>query len=353
MNSIENPIITVIMSVFTVKEEYLKKAIESILSQTYEDFEFIIILDGPNPYNREIIKSYKDVRIIIHENTENLGLTKSLNIGLSMAKGKYIARMDADDVSLPTRFEKQLYYMEENSDIAVVGTLAKNYGQNKMISQHLNCSIDTLKIRMLFYNAGIIHPTAFIRKEFLDVFDIKYDESIKKSQDYALWVDVLKYGKIEIVNEVLFEYRRHSEQIIQSCNNEVEQFTNIIRIREWSRLGVEFTKKEKQLLNSISTAKIQYNAYEYDMFFKRLIKWNEDERLFDNNLFIAEITRLWLHMALKRTIRMKKLDMIFKTLTIKVFIPFNIKYCIKYYLFDNINPYITNKKKNNYTFKFK
>ena len=115
-------LISVIMSNYNTPEEYLREAIESILNQTYKNFEFIIIDDCSTDNSLEIIKSYNDERIVLIENEENIGLTKSINKGLAVAKGEYIARMDADDVSLPQRFEKQINYMNDHTELIVCGS---------------------------------------------------------------------------------------------------------------------------------------------------------------------------------------------------------------------------------------
>jgi glycosyltransferase involved in cell wall biosynthesis len=117
------PRISVVMSVYN-GEKYLRQAIESILQQTYTDFEFIIIDDGSTDSSREIIQSYDDKRIRLVINEQNIGLTKSLNKGIRLAKGEFIARMDADDISLPQRFEKQVAYLDSHPEVGVLGTYA-------------------------------------------------------------------------------------------------------------------------------------------------------------------------------------------------------------------------------------
>ena len=120
------PTISVIMSVYNTNKSFLAEAIESILNQTYPNFEFIIIDDNSTDGSLSIIEQYmsKDDRIVLIKNKTNIGLTKSLNKGLKLAKGQYIARMDADDVSLPDRFKQQIEYMENNSHVTVIGGIA-------------------------------------------------------------------------------------------------------------------------------------------------------------------------------------------------------------------------------------
>ncbi len=333
MNYKENPDISVIMSVYEPNELFLREAIESILFQKFLNFEFIIIIDDSNPKTKKIIENYTDERIIILINDENLGLTKSLNRGISIAKGKYIARMDADDISYPKRFLKQYKYMEENKSVSVVGALAENIGTKGRTNLLWTEDNELLRIRMLFYNAGIIHPTAFIRKDFLHNNMIQYNENLKKCQDYGLWVDVLKNsGEIKVIPEVLLGYRRHANQITSKNSNEIEYFTNIVRMSQWNRFGVEFDKYESNLLKSLSSKNVSYSTYSYKLLFNKVKKINMNLNLFNKKKFNAELYRLWLNTALKKVKYTKNPRMLFTVNTFKNLHPYNVKYLIQFYI---------------------
>ena len=125
----KNPKVAVLMSVYN-GEKYLREAINSILSQTFNDFEFLIINDGSTDGTADILKSYTDSRIKIINNEKNIGLTKSLNKGLKIAKGEYIARQDADDISMPERLKEEVAFLEIHKDYAVVGTFVKILNEN-------------------------------------------------------------------------------------------------------------------------------------------------------------------------------------------------------------------------------
>ena len=127
--NIKTPKITVLMPVYN-GEKYLKESIESILKQTFRDFEFLIINDTSTDESEKIIRSFKDSRIKLIKNEKNIGLTKSLNKGLDLAKGEYMARMDADDISLPKRLEIQVAFMDKNPKIGVIGAWAKVIGES-------------------------------------------------------------------------------------------------------------------------------------------------------------------------------------------------------------------------------
>ena len=121
-------LVSVIMSNYNTPESYLREAIESVLNQTYADFELIIIDDCSTDNSLEIIREYKDERIVVLENKENMGITKSLNRGLSVARGEFVARMDADDICFPKRFEKQVQFLKENPGYIVCGAGAELIG---------------------------------------------------------------------------------------------------------------------------------------------------------------------------------------------------------------------------------
>jgi len=152
-----NPEVTVLMSVYN-GSKYLAEAIESILHQSYTDFEFLIINDGSTDLSEKIIKSYNDRRINYIKNNENIGLTRSLNKGLCLARGKYIARMDADDISMPDRFKEQVDFMEKNENVVACGTFIELFG---IKTGKIKYPIKDKEIREKFiFNPPLAHPTA-------------------------------------------------------------------------------------------------------------------------------------------------------------------------------------------------
>ena len=220
----QNPLISVIMPVYN-GEKYLREAIDSILNQTYTNFEFIILNDGSTDRTEEIILSYDDSRIVYVKNEENLQIVKTLNKGIALAKGKYIARMDADDISLSERFEKQIYFMEQNSEVDICGTWIQMFG-GKDIHWKPPTTHDDIKVELLF-GSGLAHPTVMGRRSFF--VENKYKEKFEKAEDYALWVETIdKYHFINIP-EFLLLYRTHTSQISMRTKNEQNDITNIIR----------------------------------------------------------------------------------------------------------------------------
>jgi len=212
-----NPTVTVLMAVYN-GGEYLKEAVDSILKQTYEDFEFLIIEDGSTDQSLKILKSYKDHRIRIIQNSKNIGLIKSLNKGLKFANGKLIARMDADDISLPERFQKQIVFMKDNPEIGVCGTWLKTIGKTKKRVCKSPLKHEDICAKM-FWDSTIWHATVFIRKKILIENNIFYNENFKRCEDYKLWVDLAKVTKFANIPEVLYFYRFHNSQVTKSAGN--------------------------------------------------------------------------------------------------------------------------------------
>lgn len=234
------PFISVLMPIYNC-EDYIQEAVESILNQTYTNYELIIIDDASTDATVEIIKTYKDERINLIVKPENTGYTNSLNNGLKIAKGKYIARMDGDDISLPTRFEKQVAVLEANPNIVVCGSVFKIIGSNK-----LNTNPETHEeIKMaLLQDSAIGHPTSMLRKSTLEENNVEYDTSMQPAEDYDLWVRLLKYGELYNIQEPLFLYRVHEGQV--SNVKRVKQSYNGSRSRFNILTNLKFTYTEEE-----------------------------------------------------------------------------------------------------------
>ena len=209
MNRMNKPQISVLMPVYN-GEKFLREAIESILNQTYKDFEFLIINDGSTDRTREIIFSYNDSRIRYIENERNLKLIASLNKGLDLARGKYIARMDADDISMPDRLQKQFDFLELNPEVGLCGSRCKNISDtHDPIFPETN---EQIRFRLFFSN-HFAHPTVCMRKSVLDANNLRYEYKYIHAEDYGLWLKMMKYTKLAILQEFLVLRHEHPEQL--------------------------------------------------------------------------------------------------------------------------------------------
>lgn len=203
---ITKPLVTVLMAVYN-GERYLRSTIESILNQTFTDFEFVIVNDGSNDSTVEVIKSYKDHRIILYNNKINLGQTKSWNTGLHIARGKYIARIDAGDVSMPMRLKRQVTYIQKNPEITVVGTSAFRYTDSWKVIDVVHMPNSKLAIlQSMFFANPIIHISVLMQREAI-LHIGGYDERYHVLADYELWSRLLQNNyQLSNLGEILVGY---------------------------------------------------------------------------------------------------------------------------------------------------
>lgn len=289
-----NIAISVIMSVHNTETEYLNIAIQSILDQTFRDFEFIIINDGSNEECTTVLKEYKDTRIELITNPKNYGLTKSLNIGLHRAVGKYIARMDADDYSYPERFESQYQYMEQHKEIDILGSWVRE--GNKVRKCCGNVSTRWRYTRMLFDNVGIYHPTAFMRADFLKRNNFYYNEDFKKAQDFEFWSRCLSVGNMYVLPKVLLNYRIHDGQISSYGRSEQDYYNICTRENLLAQLEVDLNEKEKQQFDNINECCME--ACEIEVLFDKIADSNMQKAIFDQTILQFELCTKWIRYLL-------------------------------------------------------
>ena len=213
--------LSVLMCVYKEPIGWIDEAINSILEQTFQNFEFLIINDNPNDrrlsdYLNE--KSASDSRIRIITNPENFGLTKSLNIGLAHVHGKYIARMDADDISMPTRFEKQVAFLEKHPDVGVCGSNIRFFGRRKGEKKYPEHDDDVF----IFKESPFAHPVVMIRARVLRDNGLLYNTDFHYAQDYELWSRMHERTHFHNLQEGLLKYRITDKQI-STRNLQIQQ----------------------------------------------------------------------------------------------------------------------------------
>lgn len=269
------PKISVVMPVYN-GEKYLREAIDSILNQTLSDFEFIIINDASTDKTEEIIKSYTDNRIKYLKNEKNLGVAGTLNKGLDVAKGEYIARMDADDISLPLRFEKQVKFMDKHRNIAVCGGVMEHFGADDNKKAYTVLGIDNMRINFLF-DSCLFHPTVMMRKSVIENEHYRYDTQFDKVEDFELWTRlVLKYG-IDNINQTLLKYRIHQNQVTQNYNNEHKEKASKVRYNYLKALGVKADNEEIKSYMDFCNKDFDYSTQIKSLIsiFNKIVKANK------------------------------------------------------------------------------
>lgn len=253
-----NPAISVIMPVYNTGS-YLHDSISSILKQTFTDFEFIIINDGSTDNSEDIILSYKDNRIKYLKNKKNEGLISSLNLGIQMSKGEFTARMDGDDISLPTRFEKQKNWLDQNPDAAIAGSHVtfinaegKKTGEWELDEQ--TKSSKEIRRTMVRENC-LAHPSVMMRTEIIK--RLRYATNQKNTEDYDLWLRILaEGGVIGKVPEKLLLYRVHQSSITGSI------------LRKSNPFFKQYHCKKKFLIERIKSGK--WSGFDMQVLFAML-----------------------------------------------------------------------------------
>ena len=223
------PRVSVLMPVYNTKPEFLRSAIESMLNQTFPDFEFLILNDSPeNTEIEDIIKSYDDGRIKYIKNEHNIGIAVSRNKLLDMAQCEYVAIFDHDDISLPNRLADQVRYLDENPSVGVVSSWIEKFGHKNFVYKTPESD---LMIKMaLTENNYIAHTAARIRKSVLVDNGIKYEAEFFPAEDYRLWEQLMGKTEFHNLQYVLVKYRQYKETTSSVNTVAMDKMYNKIRM---------------------------------------------------------------------------------------------------------------------------
>lgn len=241
----DKPLVSVIMPAYNV-EQFVENATESILNQTYPNFEFIIVDDKSSDATFDILQSFKkkDKRIVLIKNQKNIGVSKSLNRALRLAKGKYIIRMDADDWSYPKRFELQIKLMENNPDVVVSGSFIEVCDSQLRTKYIRKYNLDDKSIRKhIFRYSPFAHPATIWKTEVLN--KELYNEAINVSQDYELYFRVGKIGKFMNLDKPLLKLRMHKRSLSTTMSDLQSKNTILIRLNAVLMLGYNMSEFDK------------------------------------------------------------------------------------------------------------
>lgn len=277
---------------------YLRPAIESILAQTFADFEFLIVDDASTDDSVAIIESYHDPRIVLIRNEQNSGLAASLNRIIDQARGTYLARMDADDVSLPERLATQVTFLESHPDVVLVGSFAQIMNSSLLMRQPT--THDTLAPHLLF-RTSFIHPTVVFRRAFLMKHALRYDTAFRQTQDYELFTRIARIGTVANIPKVLLLYRQHEKQAShEKLANQIENARTIMR-REFETFGLSLTEEELDLVAGVkrfSFASLPHVLERLSTLFTRIMKRNEEMHRYTEAGLREVLGEIWLQSAI-------------------------------------------------------
>ncbi len=289
--------VTVLMPVYNASE-FLRETMDSILDQTYEEFEFLIINDGSTDSSVNIIESYEDERIRLIHNPENLGLIKTLNKGIETAHGKYIVRMDADDIAEKNRIETQVNFMENNYDVAVAGSNGMMFLSNKpMIKKPTDFPTRYSEIRCkLLFESPIMHPAVIMRKSVLLENNYRYRDEYKATEDYGLWMEIAKDNKIVNIPQKLLRYRIVSSSVTNQALKRMSDRIKVMKkiyILGLDYLGVDYSEDELDIHAEISLSStlkhFKYTKRSVEKWLNKLMDANNSNGKFKSEIFNREI----------------------------------------------------------------
>lgn len=297
---IKKPLVSIIIPFYN-SEKYIKEAIESILVQTFEDFELILVNDFSKDNSLSVVKKYEsiDSRIQIINNANLKGIAGATNTGISVAKGKYIALMDSDDIAATSRIAKQVLFLNSHPRTGVVGTWMEEFENGKNIWK-LPISNRILRVTCLIH-PPIANPTAMFRKSLLCKYNIKYDETYSSVQDYDFWLKLYKHTKFANIPIVLHYYRVRNSSV--SNDNSYNEFNNHRKalsdfLTEWNS---QLTESDYKTLYEMKypSFSFQYKRQnkKIDNLISKIKLLNNEFKIFNKNdldLFFKEKKRVWL-----------------------------------------------------------
>jgi len=289
----ERPLVSVIMATYNTPCEWLEQSIRSILDQSYSLFEFIIINDHSETDLSQIKRSVHDSRIIWIDNEKNIGLTRSLNKALQYAKGEYVVRMDADDISTTDRIMTQVIYMQNHPEVIVCGAYRESFGaESQLEAWNIPKSREEQQIQLFFFNCGITHPTAMFRMNMLKKYKIRYNEKYEKAQDYGIWVQCTRYAPMAVIPKVLLKYRKSDKQVT-SNKSSVRYYDGLVRTDQLEALQINASDDEQKMHLSFCRGETFPDAQNLNNWINRLKSANEKTGYFEQYMFRKSLERRW------------------------------------------------------------
>lgn len=292
-----NPKLSVVMPVYN-RENYVSEAIESVLSQTFSDFEFIIIDDKSTDNSVEVIRLFNDERIRLIVNDKNLGRAGSDNKALELIKGNYVAKMDDDDICDCRRFERQIAFLEANPEINVVGTSIQNFGASKYLNVYP--TDPELSKCLTLFGIPMGNATAVFRAALFKENGLSYDSSLRQTEDYDFFARYINALRIASIPEAFYRYRIYPDRSRKSLLEERHQVSDGVRAKLLQQWGIPFTDRELEVHNSIAVSDMKrYNIslQECGNWLEKIISFNSTNAWFDPQALKKVIADRWFYIC--------------------------------------------------------
>lgn len=290
----KQPLVSVVLPVFN-GAAFIDEAVQSILNQTHSELELIILNDASTDDSKDKLDDFGDPRIRIVENERNLGLIATLNKGLDLARGEFVARMDQDDIALPHRFSTQVEYMQRNPRVGLCGSQVILFGADAERVCRYPVSHEDIRCRLLFSTA-FAHPSIIFRSSVLHAYELRYDPDYPHAEDYALWVSCMDVCTMANIDEPLLRYRQHPANTVSTFGEGQRQCVSRIHRNLLSRLDVFPCDAELRLHFQLGYRPI---FEDYDMldpveeWLLRLRESNRNRGVYQRHAFERFLEMLW------------------------------------------------------------
>ncbi len=297
----QTPLLSIIIPTYNA-EKFISQAIQSILDQTYNNFELIIINDGSTDKTKIIIESFNDKRIRYFENEKNSGIVFSRNKGLKLAQGEYIGMLDADDIAYPEKFEEQINFLEQNKDFGMLGSWANfidEEGVGLAGNWKLKATPEMIPAIMLFKNY-FLQSAVIYRKQCINQYSFRKGFDIL--EDYLIWMEIIRKHKVWNLQKYLIKYRVHGGGVTKMHQEEkLEKEKKVFRI-QLKELGIDATEKEMELHLLIRNDKPIAEIETLKSIEKWLIKINKQNKTsgtYNQNMLAKVIFNRWIKVCSK------------------------------------------------------
>ena len=296
------PKVTVLMPVYNAGK-FLREAVDSILAQSFTDFEFLIIDDGSTDGSQSIVRSYDDSRIRFVQNEKNIGVAATLNRGFDLARGEYIARMDADDISMPHRLERQIDFMEESPEVGVSGTWIRLFGDQPRVVDRCPVGASVVKAYMLFDNP-LYHPTVIMQRNLIEKYNLRYDSHFNRAEDYDLWLRAANHFLLNNLPEVLVMMRHHKNSITNTTKPVMTGQTEELLLKGLQNLGLKPTDEELKFHHIVGRGRRLSSRDEVERaesWLKTVKNQNDKVRLYESKALEKAIGMVWFKVCSNST----------------------------------------------------
>ena len=288
-------LVTVLMPVYN-SARYLREAISSMLAQTFGDFELLIMDNASTDESPDIVRSYSDPRIRLVVNERNIGLAASLNRGIRLARGTYIARMDADDVARPDRLKHQIVFMQSHPDVGLCGGDMVKLQNGRRYRIRYPRGHEAIRVTTLFH-AAFSHPAVMMRRQVLIDHHLFYREDIKSLEDFELWSRLVEKVRTENLPVVLLDYRCHAAQMSGDYSREIRAIMFEVFRRSLTPLIPDLTEPDLDVHLHVSLFHEELDEMglmSAERWMQRLVEANQSAKIYDQAFMRAVFGRRWI-----------------------------------------------------------